>query len=132
MLLVFFFFWFIIQRIALDKKKWIKKENITFYYLSDATMKKKKKEYCILLFKIYRGTLLYFFCLSNLKKPIHQLKHFKVDRASLARNHEFFITIRIRFIMVPMLSSIMLSSVTSFKLVSNLISEVLIGSFAII
>ena len=95
-------------------------------------LKWKKREYCILLFKIYRGTLIYIFCLSNLKKPIHQLKHFKVDRASLARNHKFFITIRIWFIMVPMLSSIMLSSITSFKLVSNLVSEVSIGSFAIV
>ena len=34
----------------------------------------------------------------ELKKPIHQLKHFKVDRASSACNHKFFITIRIRFV----------------------------------
>ena len=95
-------------------------------------MKKRRREYCILLFKIYRGTLIYIFCLSNLKKPTHQLKHFKVDQASLAHNHKFFLTIRIRFIMVPMLSSIMLSSITSFKLVSNLKSKVLIGSFAIV
>ena len=37
----FFFFWFIIRRIALDK-----------------TMN-KKRNYCILLFKKYKGTLIY-------------------------------------------------------------------------
>ena len=40
-----FFFWFIIQRTALYK-----------------TMN-KKREYCILLFKIYKGTLIMFFFL---------------------------------------------------------------------
>ena len=39
-MLLVFFFWFIIHRIALDK-----------------TMN-KKREYCILLLKIYKGTLM--------------------------------------------------------------------------
>ena len=50
----FFFFWFITRRMALDKI--MNKKNIAFYYLSHATMKKKE-----------------------LKKPINQLKHFKVN-----------------------------------------------------
>ena len=41
----------------------------------------------------------------ELKKPIHQLKHLKVDRASSAHNHKFFITIRIRLIPVPIFHS---------------------------
>ena len=40
LLVFFFFFWFIIHRIALDKAM------------------NKKREYCILLFKIYKGTLM--------------------------------------------------------------------------
>ena len=72
----FFFFWFIIRRIALDKT--MKKKYIALYYL-----------------KYIKGHY-YIFCLTNLKKPIHQLKHFKVDGAFLAWNHKFFITIRFK------------------------------------
>ena len=52
----------------------------------------------------------------ELKKSIHQLKHFKVDQASFAHNHKFFITIRIRFIPIPMSHSSFLACLKVWSL----------------
>ena len=126
MQLVFFFFFFFWVYHTKDSIR-IWNSNLSFSQFHLLLLLLKKSEYCILLLKwrynekkkkrIYKGSLIYIYILSNLNKPIHQLKHFKVDQASLAHNHKFFITIRIQFITVPMFHFRFLASLKVWTLI---------------